>query len=183
MSSSKVWKKIWAITKSRKSSFIPTLSSWCSLLTGWTASPHPEDARGHWTPITASIIMRKTAVCDHYISISARTWVGGGFISLKGTMQTSALVPALTYAALTQPTAHCWACTTLWTRRRRLHPAASLRTWSPSPSSTMWVARPKWSSCPTWSSSPASAAKDSETHKTGHNSGAGSGGLDTYPCF
>lgn len=111
------------------------------------------------SPFLSAAIMRRTAVCDHYILISARTWAGGGSISLKVIMLTSAPAPVLTYVALTPPTARCWAYTTPWTQRRPPHPAVSLRTWSPSPSSTTWVAPRKSSSSPTWLSSPASAAK------------------------
>lgn len=50
-------------------------------------------------------IMRRTAVCDHYISISGKIWAGGGYTSPKGTMLTSALAPALTYVVQTPPTA------------------------------------------------------------------------------
>lgn len=53
----------------------------------------------------------------------------------------------------------CWASTTPWTQKPPPHPAAFLRTWRPSPSSTTWDAPQKSSSSPIWSSSPASAAK------------------------
>ena len=53
----------------------------------------------------------------------------------------------------------CWASTTHWIPKHLPHHAVFLRTWSPSPSSTMWVALQKLSSFQTWSSSPASAAK------------------------
>lgn len=56
-------------------------------------------------PVLSAAIMKRTAVCDHYILISGRIWDGGGSISLKGTMLTSALVPVLTYAVQTPPTA------------------------------------------------------------------------------
>lgn len=52
-----------------------------------------------------SATMRRTAAYDHYILISGRIWVGSGSISLKGTMLTSALVPVLTSAVQTPPTA------------------------------------------------------------------------------
>ncbi|CAI5696734.1 unnamed protein product [Oreochromis niloticus] len=74
---------------------------------GWMPSLPPEGASGHLTPITASTITRRTAVCDNYILISGRIWAGGGFTSPKGTMPTSALVPVLTYAVQTPPTARC----------------------------------------------------------------------------
>lgn len=57
------------------------------------------------SPLSSAAIMRRTAVCDHYILISGRIWAGGGSISLKGTMLTSALVPVLTYAVQTPPIA------------------------------------------------------------------------------
>lgn len=57
------------------------------------------------SPFFSAAIMRRTAVCDHYILISARTWAGGGSISLKGIMLTFAPAPVLTYAVLTPPTA------------------------------------------------------------------------------
>lgn len=44
-------------------------------------------------------------MCDNYILISVRIWAGGGYTSPKGTMPTSALVPVLTYAVQTPPTA------------------------------------------------------------------------------
>lgn len=44
-------------------------------------------------------------MCDNYILISVRIWDGGGYTSPKGTMPTSALVPVLTYAVQTPPTA------------------------------------------------------------------------------
>lgn len=141
-------------------------------------------------PLSSAAIMRRTAVCDHYILISGRIWAGGGSISLKGTMLTSALVPVLTYAVQTRPIARwgkepqhikamnlfgkmrllilislcsffhsCWACTIPWTLKHPRHPAVFLRTWSPSPSYTTWVAPLKSSSSPTWWSSPASAAR------------------------
>lgn len=53
----------------------------------------------------------------------------------------------------------CWAYTIPWTQKRLPHPAVSLRTWSPSPSSITWVAPQRSSSSPTWWLSPASAAK------------------------
>lgn len=157
-------------------------------------------------------IMRRTAVCDHYILTSGRIWAGGGSISLKGTTLTSAPVPVLTYAVLTPPIARwdkkqhliiklikllgkyvanphlplcssfhsCWACTTRWTPKHPPHPAVFLRTWSPSPSSTTWVAPLKSSSSPTWWSSPASAARpfqgparDMGCNGSQHYSGAG----------
>lgn len=49
--------------------------------------------------------MRKTAAFDHYILISVRIWVGGGFTSLKATMRTSALVLVPTFVVQTPPTA------------------------------------------------------------------------------
>lgn len=137
----------------------------------------------------SAAIMRRTVVCDHYILISVRIWAGGGYISLRVTMPTSAPVPVLTSAAQTQPTAQwdklqrhneiidlfdrcscwtlslsysCWASTTPWTPKRPPRPAVFLRTWSPSPSFTMWVAPRKSSSSPIWLSSPASAAKPQE---------------------
>ncbi len=56
-------------------------------------------------PLLSAAITRRTAVCDHYILISGKIWAGGGSISLRGTTPTSALVPVLTYAAQTPPTA------------------------------------------------------------------------------
>lgn len=53
----------------------------------------------------------------------------------------------------------CWASTTPWTRKPPPRPAVFLRTWSPWPSCTTWVAPQKSSSSQTWLSSPASAAR------------------------
>ena len=58
----------------------------------------------HLCPLLSAAIMRRTAVCDHYILISDRIWAGGGFISLRGTTLTFALVHVLTYAVQTPPT-------------------------------------------------------------------------------
>lgn len=63
------------------------------------------EERNPLCPLLSAAITRRTAVCDHYILISGRIWAGGGSISLRGTTPTSALVPVLTYAAQTPPTA------------------------------------------------------------------------------
>lgn len=56
------------------------------------------------------------------------------------------------------PLYRCWRCTTSTTRGLRRRRAVSPRPSTPSPSSTMWGARPGWNSSPTWWSELANAA-------------------------
>lgn len=102
-----------------------------------------------WIPTTASAPQRRTAVYGSCTLTLGRTWVGSGSTSPRATMPTSVWGPAPTFGAWTHSTARSLPSTTNTTRVLPHHRAACRRLWSHCPSSTTWVASPRWSSCPT----------------------------------
>ncbi|XP_052635383.1 transforming growth factor beta-1 proprotein isoform X2 [Harpia harpyja] len=108
--------------------------------------------------ITVEGRRRRTAACGRCTSISVRICSGSGSMSPRATWPTSAWGPVPTSGALTPSTPRCWRCTTSTTQGLRRRRAASPRPSTPSPSSTMWGARPGWNSSPTWWSALANAA-------------------------